>query len=140
MKRFFSMLAVLTFAFASMYGQESATNAYKGKFMNKDLRIQANIDFYNQSISVPGFELDSCYGFVQGRINGVWIILKVKDVGKKKAVVRAASENGSEAVDLEFSITEDGLSMRQIDDVCIKGIEGRKYVKLPKDLELKRQE
>ena len=126
MKRFFSMLAVLTFAFASMYGQESATNAYKGKFMNKDLRIQANIDFYNQSIPVPGFELDSCYGFVQGRINGVWIILKVKDVGKKKAVVRAASENG--------------LSMRQIDDVCIKGIEGRKYVKLPKDLELKRQE
>ena len=83
MKRFFSMLAVLTFAFASMYGQESATNAYKGKFMNKDLRIQANIDFYNQSIPVPGFELDSCYGFVQGRINGVWIILKVKDVGEK---------------------------------------------------------
>lgn len=140
MKRFYSILAMFTFIIAGMCGQETATDAYKGKFMNKDFRIQANIDFYNQSIAVPGFELDSCYGYVQGRINGIWIILKVKNIGKNKAVVRAASENGSEAVDLEFSIAENGLSMRQIDDVCIKGIEGRKYVKLPKNLELKRQE
>lgn len=137
MKRLYFLLA---FTLICIYGHCSTGDEFKGKFMNKELRIQANIDFYNQSIAVPGFELDSCYGYIQGRINGVWIILKVKSVGKDKALVRAASENGSDAVDLEFSKTEDGLIMRQVDDVCIKGIEGRKYVKLPKDLEFKKQE
>lgn len=139
MKRFYSILAMLAMTVACMYGQDTAVKTFKGKFMNNELRIQANVDFYDQSIAVPGFEMDSCYGYVQGRINGVWIILKVKNVDEDKALVRAASENGSDAVDLEFSKTEDGLIMRQVDDVCIKGIEGRKYVKLPKDLELKKQ-
>jgi hypothetical protein len=83
-------------------------------------------------IPIPGLELDSCYGYLQGAINSSWIILKVKSVDEKKAVVRVMCEKGDVAEDIQITLTEGGAELQQLDNTYIKGIANRKYVKLPK--------
>jgi hypothetical protein len=116
-------------------GNICAQEKFKGNFTNDELKIKLALDLYENKIPVPGFELDSCYGYLQGNLNGNWIILKVKSIDDNKAVVRAVSEKGSDAQDLMLTFNENGfVVMRQKNEINIKGVKGRKYVKLPKDI------
>ncbi|MCR5312807.1 MAG: hypothetical protein K6E54_04035 [Bacteroidaceae bacterium] len=110
--------------------------AFKGEYHNGDLQLRMKLNLEDDNIPVPGLELDSCYGFLQGRINSSWIILKVKSVDDKKAIVRAMCEKGDAAQDIEITLTEGGIELQQIDGAGIKGIQNRKYVKLPKRIPL----
>lgn len=107
-----------------------------GTYFNKDLFIRMKLHLDAANIPVPGLELDSCYGYINGNINSMWVILKVKKVEGNKAVVRAMCEKGDNAQDIELVLEEDKIIMRQVDDAFIKGIKDRKYVKLPKLIEL----
>ena len=51
-----------------------AQDKFKGNFTNDELKIKLALNLYNDDIPVPGLELDSCYGYLQGSLNGVWII------------------------------------------------------------------
>lgn len=115
-----------------------AQDAFQGTFFNKELNIHARLHLEAKDIPVPGLELDSCYGYLQGNLNGSWVILRVKSLDEKKAVVRAVSERGADAQDLEIQTTEEGISLKQVGGSYIKGVEKRKYVKLPKPFVLKR--
>ena len=118
--------------------QEYADSLFKGKFKNTELNIQCQINLYEDIIEVPGPELETCYGFIQGQINGCWMILKVKDISENTARVRVVSEKGSDAQDLTLKATAQGLEIQQ-EDGYIKGIKGNKYVKLPKPIVFNRQ-
>ena len=117
-----------------------AQDSFKGQFFNQDLGITLTIDFYEKSIPVPGLEdLEQCYGYLKGNINGSWIILKVVKVEDNKALVRAASERGGDAQNLEFTVVGDEfIAFKQVDDTNIKGVEAKKYVKLPKLVEMRK--
>ncbi len=116
-----------------------AQDKFKGGFINEEFKINLRLNLYDDDIPVPGFELDSCYGYLRGGINGAWIILKVVALDDDEAEVRAVSERGSDAQNLRISVADDGkLFVRQIDGTSIKGVKGRKYVKLPKEIEFKR--
>lgn len=115
-----------------------AQSEYKGAFHNKELNIYAKLHLEAKDIPVPGLELDSCYGYLQGNLNGSWIIMRVKSLDEQKAVVRAVSERGADAQDLEVRLTENGISLKQVSGTYIKGVEGKKYVKLPKPLFLEK--
>ncbi len=115
------------FSFCASYAQE----AFKGTYHNSDLGIRIKLNLEADNIPVPGLELDSCYGYIQGNIYGSWIILKVKSVSENKAVVRVMSERGDVAEDLKLTMSEEGLKMEQVKDAYIKGVANRKYVKLP---------
>lgn len=113
-----------------------AQSPLNGTYFNKDLFIRMKLHLDAANIPVPGLELDSCYGYINGNINSMWVILKVKKVEGNKAVVRAMCEKGDNAQDIELVLEEDKIIMRQVDDAFIKGIKDRKYVKLPKLIEL----
>lgn len=119
----FAMLS-MTVAFA-----QSPLN---GTYFNKELNIRLKLHIDNADIPVPGLELDSCYGYLTGTINSMWVILKVKKNEGNKGLVRAMCEKGDNAQDLEIELKEDKLYVKQVDDNFIKGIKDRKYVKLPK--------
>ncbi len=124
----------LVFLFVSLTLQ--AQDKFKGGFINEEFKISLRLNLYDDDIPVPGFELDSCYGYLRGGINGAWVILKVVSLGDDEAEVRAVSERGSDAQNLRISVGDDGkLFLRQIDGTNIKGVKGRKYVKLPKEIE-----
>lgn len=110
----------------------------KGNYYNQDLHIMMKLSLDKKNIPVPGLEVDSCYGYIHGNINGLWAILKVKSNNGAKAVVRAISERGADAQDLEIEAMEDAISVKMIDGTYIKGVANGKYVKLPKPMILTR--
>jgi len=137
MKKLFAILTVMVLPMF-VTAQETTDSLFKGKFMNKEFNVQCKLNLYEDVIEVPGLELETCYGFIQGQINGCWMILKVKEIQENTAVVRAVSERGSDAQDLKLKMTDQGLEIQQTEGY-IKGIQGKKYVKLPKPLILTKQ-
>ena len=110
-----------------------AQSPFKGTYSNKELNIRARLNLEAKDIPVPGMEdMDSCYGYFQGNLNGSWYILRVKSKDETKAVVRVACDRGDNAEDLEIRQTENGISVKQIKDNYMKGTANRKYVRLPK--------
>ena len=131
MKRLLVVLA-MTFVCLASFAQESDSTVFKGTFINSELKIKCILNLYEDAIPVPGLEMDKCYGYLDGNINGMWVILKVQKMEDKKAVVRAMSDRGDDAQSFELVRTDDGISLRQIDGANMKGIANNKYVKLPK--------
>lgn len=134
MKRF-----ILSIVSTFIVGFAFAQSPLNGTFYNKDLNIRLKLHLDAADIPVPGLELDSCYGYMTGTINSMWVVLKVKKNNGTKAVVRAMCEKGDNAQDLELELKNDQLNIKQIDDAFIKGIKDRKYVKLPKVIVLDKE-
>ena len=134
MKR--TILCILTMLLMTAAYAQSPIN---GTYYNKDLNIRMKLHIDTADIPVPGLELDSCYGYITGNINSMWVVLKVKKNEGTKAVIRAMCEKGDNAQDLEVELKDDQLTVKQIDDNFIKGIKDRKYVKLPKPFVLTRE-
>ena len=53
--------------------------------------------------------------------------------------MRAISERGADAQDVEITLTDDGISLKLVDGTYLKGVDKNKYVKLPKPLEMLRE-
>ena len=79
------------------------------------------------------FEGEETYGYLKGELNGIWVILKVKEVKDNKALVRMVSDIGHDAQDVELKLTKDGtIEFKLIGEQNIKTIVKQKYAKLPK--------
>ena len=116
----------------------SAQRPFEGFFMEDELELRCQLNLYADSIPVPGLEMDSCYGYIQGKINGTWVILKIKELDEKSALVRAVSDRGSDGQDVRIVLTDSGVSMSLVGDNNMKAISGKKYVKMPKPFRLER--
>ena len=135
MKRIFAIL----FAMLSTL-VVSAQRPFEGFFTNDELGLRCQLNLYADSIPVPGLEMDNCYGYLQGKINGTWVILKIKEMDEKSALVRAVSDRGSDGQDVKIVLTESGVSMTLVNDNNMKAISGKKYVKMPKPFKLERMQ
>jgi len=128
-------IAILLVLLAGWFTLATA-QTFKGHFLNDEYKIEMMLNLYNDSIPVPGIDDETCYGYLRGNTNGMWIILKVISVEDNKAVFRASCDNGSDSQNVELTVGEDGkLVMRQLKDAYIKTVADRKYVKLPKSVE-----
>ena len=116
----------------------SAQCPFEGFFTEDELELRCQLNLYADSIPVPGLEMDSCYGYIQGKINGTWVILKIKELDEKSALVRAVSDRGSDGQDVRIVLTDSGVSMSLVGDNNMKAISGKKYVKMPKPFRLER--
>lgn len=134
MKR--TLLCILAMLMTVVLFAQSPLN---GTYYNRELNIRLKLNLDASDIPVPGLEVDSCYGYLTGNINSMWVVLKVKKNEGNKAVVRAMCEKGDNAQDLELILDDDKLTVKQIDDAFIKGIKDRKYVKLPKPFTLTKE-
>ena len=137
MKRILSVIVVLTLALTCK-AQEADSTLFKGSFVNTELKLNCLLNLYKDVISVPGMEMDQCYGYINGSLNGMWVILKVQKLEGNKALVRAMSERGEDAQNIEIIATEDGITMRQVDGANMRGVANSKYVKLPKIIPFKK--
>ncbi len=120
------MLALVT---ASGWAQEQFT----GIWQCEELKASIVINLMEKKIPLKDFEGEDTYGYVRGDLNGTWVILKVKEVKDKKAVVRMVSDIGYDAQDVEFRLTDENtLEMRLVGDQVMKTTSDGKYVKMPK--------
>ena len=120
------MLALVA---ASGWAQEQFT----GIWQCEELKASIVINLMEKKIPLKDFEGEDTYGYVKGDLNGTWVILKVKEVKDKKAVVRMVSDIGYDAQDVEFRLTDENtLEMRLVGDQVMKTTSDGKYVKMPK--------
>lgn len=120
------MLALVA---ASGWAQEQFT----GIWQCEELKASIVINLMEKKIPLKDFEGEDTYGYVRGDLNGMWVILKVKEVKDKKAVVRMVSDIGYDAQDVEFRLTDENtLEMRLVGDQVMKTTSDGKYVKMPK--------
>lgn len=120
------MLALVA---ASGWAQEQFT----GIWQCEELKASIVINLMEKKIPLKDFEGEDTYGYVRGDLNGTWVILKVKEVKDKKAVVRMVSDIGYDAQDVEFRLTDENtLEMRLVGDQAMKTTSDGKYVKMPK--------
>ena len=123
------MTVAMTFVSLSSKAQE----AFKGVYRCDTLAATLTIDLTAPTISLPDLDFDETYGYMKGQLNGTWVILKVKKIDKKKALVRMISDIGIDAQDVELSLTDEGnLQLRLVGEQNMKAISQRKYVKMPK--------
>ncbi len=141
MKKLVLFLSLAAYSLMSVAETDSnGEKNYKGTFYNKEYHVRMKMNLERADIPVPGMEdLDSCYGYIEGRVNGMWLLLKVMEKTDKKAVVRAVSERGADAQNMEMKLTETGISVKLINGTYLKGVGKNKYVKLPKPMELEKE-
>lgn len=128
MKRFLMTLGV---ALVTMSGW--AQEQFQGMWQCEALKATMVMNLLEKKIPLKDFDGEDTYGYVKGELNGTWVILKVKEVKEKKAVVRMVSDIGYDAQDVELKLTEEGdIELRLLGEQVMKTTEKGKYVKMPK--------
>ena len=128
------MLALITL---SGWAQEQFT----GMWQCEALQATMVINLLEKKIPLKDFEGEDTYGYMKGELNGTWVILKVKEVKDKKALVRMVSDIGYDAQDVEFQLTDENtMEMRLVGDQVMKTTDKGKYVKMPKVVIFKKNE
>ena len=123
------MIGMLALVAVSGWAQEQ----FQGMFQCEALKASMVINLVEKKIPLKDFDGEDTYGYVKGELNGTWVILKVKEVKDKKAVVRMVSDIGYDAQDVELRLTEEGdIELRLMGDQVMKTTEKGKYVKMPK--------
>lgn len=128
MKRFLMTLGV---ALVTMSGW--AQEQFQGMWQCEALKATMVMNLLEKKIPLKDFEGEDTYGYVKGELNGTWVILKVKEVKEKKALVRMVSDIGYDAQDVEFRLVDENtMEMRLLGEQVMKTTEKGKYVKMPK--------
>lgn len=131
---------ILTLMLSPVFAQESK-KPFRAYLINKEYSVYLRIDFYQESISVPGQDL---YGKLPGYLSKqhntfCWLITSAEVEGNK-ATLQMINDYGSE--DLTATLTAESDSvyvLKQIEGSTLKIPNNGKWQKLPKTLELRRQ-
>ena len=132
-----TIIAVAAVAFA-----QKETNAFQAYLYNNEYDVYLRIDFYNQSISVPGNELYGRLPGFLGKKNNTfcWAITDAKVNDENSAELSLINDYGSE--DLTATLTRETDSiyiLRQEKGSTLKVPKNGKWQKLPKSLPFKRR-
>jgi len=139
MRKLLCIFSFALFVFSTALAQEeSAFHAY---LYNNEYEVYLNIDFDNESITVPGQEL---YGQLPGYLGKkhnsfCWLITSVK-LKNHSAHLTMINDYGSE--DLTATLTQENDSvyiLKQEEGSTLKVPKKGKWQKLPQKLEFKRK-
>ena len=140
------MIMKKLFAFALVVLSTLPINAQKKEpfrayLFNKEYDVFLRIDFYNESITIPGQEL---YGQLPGYLGKMhnsfcWVITAV-NVNGNTAELQMINDFGSEDLNATLTIENDSLyRLKQVEGSTLKVPKNGKWQKLPKSLVFKRR-
>lgn len=121
---------------------QSDSIPFKGHFENSEYNVYLELNLYENDINVPAHELfGPLPGYLGKRNNGFyWLVTDGKLSPKGKAVLSMINDFGSE--DLKASLTmrnDSTFILRQEDGSALKVPNKGKWLKLPKELVLKKK-
>ena len=134
MKKLFAtiicLLAVLTTT-----AQETG-GPFRAYLINKEQSVFLRIDFYQESISVPGQDLyGKLPGYLSKQHNSFCWLITSAEVDGNKATLQMINDYGSEDLQATLTKNNDGTyTLKQIEGSTIKIARNRKWVKMPKTL------
>ena len=131
---------ILTLMLSPVFAQESK-KPFRAYLINKEYSVFLRIDFYQESISVPGQDLyGKLPGYLSKQHNSFCWLITSAEVEGNKATLQMINDYGSE--DLTATLTAESDSvyvLKQIEGSTLKIPNNGKWQKLPKTLELRRQ-
>ena len=106
-----------------------------------DLHLDLHLDLYEESIEVPGLEaFGPMNGYLDGNIYGVWYVVGFDIKDDKHATVTIANDLGSEDQKLTLTQTSDSTyQLKFLGYNAVKRAQGKKLVKIPSEMKMKRQ-
>jgi hypothetical protein len=136
------IITIIIFAFllSPALAQENK-EPFHAYLINKEYSVYLRIDFYQESISVPGQDLyGKLPGYLSKQHNSFCWLITSAEVEGNKATLQMINDYGSE--DLTATLTAESDSvyvLKQIEGSTLKIPNNGKWQKLPKTLELRRQ-
>jgi hypothetical protein len=131
---------ILILMLSPVFAQESK-KPFRAYLINKEYSVYLRIDFYQESISVPGQDLyGKLPGYLSKQHNSFCWLITSAEVEGNKATLQMINDYGSE--DLTATLTAESDSvyvLKQIEGSTLKIPNNGKWQKLPKTLELRRQ-
>ena len=128
-------LAVMFFIATVVLGQQP----WKLRLQSPEEKVNLNLDLYEESIEVPGFEaFGPMHGYMDGNIYGVWYVVGFDIKDDKHATVTIANDLGSE--DQKLTLTQNSDSTYQLKVLgynAVKRAQGKKLVKIPSEFKMK---
>ena len=134
MKKMIAMVVLLMVGVICSFAQDEE-RPFKADLRCGQYAVTFHIDLYEESVTIPGQEfLGPVSGYLEGRINGTWYVVKASIDGNV-ATVKLINDGGSETQDVQLTYTNDGTYVfAQKGGVEICYPKNRKYVKLPAEL------
>lgn len=112
---------------------------WKLRLQSPEEKVNLNLDLYEESIEVPGFEaFGPMHGYMDGNIYGVWYVVGFDIKDDKHATVTIANDLGSE--DQKLTLTQNSDSTYQLKFLgynAVKRAQGKKLVKIPSEMKMK---
>ena len=134
------------FAFALVVLSTLSTNAqekepFRAYLFNKEYDVFLRIDFYNESITIPGQEL---YGQLPGYLgkmhNSFCWVITAANINGNTAELQMINDFGSEDLNATLTVENDSLyRLKQVEGSTLKVPKNGKWQKLPKSLSFKRR-
>ena len=136
------MIVLLSLLSAKAQADNADSTTFKGYIYNSEYQVYIQMDFYHNSVVIPGQEL---FGQLPGffgakRDTRKWPFVSAKITSPTSATLSVTNDYGSE--DLVATLTYEGngeYTWHQGEGSTIKISVNRKWVKIPKTLTLKRQ-
>jgi len=139
MKQLF-ILAIL-FMIPMLGNAQKSDKPFRAYIYNNEYEVYMRIDFYDESITVPGQDLyGQLPGFLGKKNNSFCWVITAADVNGKTATLSLINDYGSE--DLTATLTQQNDSiyiLKQGSGSTLKVPKNGKWQKLPKTLELKKK-
>ena len=140
------MIMKKLFAFALVVLSTLSTNAqekepFRAYLFNKEYDVFLRIDFYNESITIPGQEL---YGQLPGYLgkmhNSFCWVITAANINGNTAELQMINDFGSEDLNATLTVENDSLyRLKQVEGSTLKVPKNGKWQKLPKSLVFKRR-
>lgn len=131
---------ILTLMLSPVFAQESK-KPFRAYLINKEYSVYLRIDFYQESISVPGQDLyGKLPGYLSKQHNSFCWLITSAEVEGNKATLQMINDYGSEDLTATLAAESDSVYvLKQIEGSTLKIPNNGKWQKLPKTLELRRQ-
>lgn len=135
------ILLAIVFMIPLLGKAQNMDKPFRAYLYNNEYDVYLRIDFYDESITIPGQEL---YGKLPGYLGKknnsfCWVITSV-EVSGPIAHLSMINDYGSEDLTATLTAASDSLFvLKQVDGSSLKVPKNGKWQKLPKTLELKRR-
>ena len=139
MKKLLLILITFHLSLSTVYAQDG--EPFRAYLYNNEYEVYLNIDFYDETITVPGQDL---YGQLPGYLGKknnsfCWVIANCKVKSDKEAELQLINDFGSEDLTATLIHKNDSTYiLRQDEGSTLKVPRKGKWAKLPKTLEFKR--
>lgn len=133
---------IVTLLLASISLVTNAQSQLKGTYYNAEYQIYLHLNADSCNVTVPGQEI---YGELAGyfsskRDSRLWLITECERLKSNKIEVTVINDYGSE--DFTATLTEDNngsITMKHLGGSTYKIVVNSKYVKIPKEIVLKKE-